>query len=261
MRRLLNTITMLCAATVAVSASAANAAPVYTLDTGVSTTTSCSGSAGSCYTFGSGADKINVHVSGWTLSGDTNTINSATLGIYGAGFGVISGDDYNGNYNLHAIDNLSTYNFVVLQFDKSVQLKSFTADPYEIGNYGYVDSDASFGSGTSAAAWNSNPFVTGNSSQLFNIIPLNSFTNSDTTSNSLRTVTTSGSGNFWVVAARLGKNDSELDNFKLDQLKFTASPQAVPEPATWAMMILGMGAVGASLRRRKNSLAASLLAA
>lgn len=261
MRRLLNTITMFCAATVAVVAPAAIAAPVYTLDTGVSSTTSCSGSSGACYTFGSGADKINVHVSGWTLSSDTKTITSATLGVYSPGFGVTSGDDYGGSYNLHAIDNLDSYNFVVLQFDKSVQLQSFTATPYEIANFGYVDSDASFGSGTSAAAWNSNAFSNGNSSQLFNIIPLNSFTTNNTTSNSARTVTTSGQGNFWVVAARLGSNDNEYDNFKLDNLKFTASPQAVPEPATWAMMILGMGAVGASLRRRKNSLAASLLAA
>ena len=28
---------------------------------------------------------------------------------------------------------------------------------------------------------------------------------------------------------------------------------AVPEPATWAMMILGMGAMGAALRRRRNA--------
>jgi hypothetical protein len=252
---------MFCAATVAVTAPAAIAAPVYTLDTGASSTTSCSGSAGTCFTFGSGADKINVHASGWTLSSDTKSIASASLGVWDAGMGVTSSGDYNGNYNLHAIDNLGSYDFVVLQFDKSVQLQSFGVTPYEIGNYGYVDSDVSFGSANSAAAWNSNPFSSGNSSQLFNIIPLNSFTTNNTTSNSARTVTASGTGNFWVVAARLGTNDNEYDNFKLDKIKFTASPQAVPEPATWAMMILGMGAVGASLRRRKNSLAASLLAA
>ena len=30
---------------------------------------------------------------------------------------------------------------------------------------------------------------------------------------------------------------------------------AVPEPATWAMMILGFGVLGASMRRRQHSLA------
>ncbi|TNE40347.1 MAG: PEP-CTERM sorting domain-containing protein [Sphingomonadales bacterium] len=33
---------------------------------------------------------------------------------------------------------------------------------------------------------------------------------------------------------------------------------AVPEPATWAMMILGMGAVGAALRRRKTRVSYSM---
>ncbi|MGK6323465.1 PEPxxWA-CTERM sorting domain-containing protein [Sphingomonas sp. DT-51] len=31
-----------------------------------------------------------------------------------------------------------------------------------------------------------------------------------------------------------------------------ATPAAVPEPATWAMMILGMGAVGYAMRRRQK---------
>jgi hypothetical protein len=34
---------------------------------------------------------------------------------------------------------------------------------------------------------------------------------------------------------------------------FGYSPQAVPEPATWAMMILGMGAVGGAMRRRTRT--------
>jgi hypothetical protein len=32
----------------------------------------------------------------------------------------------------------------------------------------------------------------------------------------------------------------------------TASPSAVPEPATWAMMLIGFGAVGCSFRKRKT---------
>jgi len=35
----------------------------------------------------------------------------------------------------------------------------------------------------------------------------------------------------------------------------TITDHGVPEPATWAMMIIGFGAVGFSLRRRRNSLA------
>ena len=34
--------------------------------------------------------------------------------------------------------------------------------------------------------------------------------------------------------------------------------QAVPEPATWAMMLLGFGAVGCAMRRRRNPVLAQL---
>lgn len=36
----------------------------------------------------------------------------------------------------------------------------------------------------------------------------------------------------------------------LDNLTYTSAAGAVPEPATWAMMVLGFGLVGASVRRR-----------
>ena len=42
------------------------------------------------------------------------------------------------------------------------------------------------------------------------------------------------------------------ERFGIDNVKVTA---AIPEPATWAMMILGFGTAGAALRRRKHLLA------
>ncbi|WP_445191633.1 PEPxxWA-CTERM sorting domain-containing protein [Sphingomonas sp. Tas61C01] len=48
-----------------------------------------------------------------------------------------------------------------------------------------------------------------------------------------------------------------VDNAKVttrlgtDAINFETVQSAVPEPSTWAMMLLGMGAVGASMRRRK----------
>ena len=35
----------------------------------------------------------------------------------------------------------------------------------------------------------------------------------------------------------------------------TLTGGGVPEPATWAMMILGMGGIGVTLRRRRSALA------
>ena len=48
------------------------------------------------------------------------------------------------------------------------------------------------------------------------------------------------------VVLRSGQNSFETDNF---------AAAAVPEPATWAMMIMGFGAMGALLRRRQYALA------
>jgi hypothetical protein len=46
-------------------------------------------------------------------------------------------------------------------------------------------------------------------------------------------------------------NDFALDDIVLD----TARPGAVPEPGSWALMILGFGGAGAMLRRRNGGLA------
>jgi len=52
---------------------------------------------------------------------------------------------------------------------------------------------------------------------------------------------------------------SSASSFVYDDLSFSATASPVPEPATWAFMIIGFGAVGASMRsaRRKTSLAAA----
>lgn len=51
-----------------------------------------------------------------------------------------------------------------------------------------------------------------------------------------------------IVFSQSGGGGLEFDNF-------TVGANAVPEPATWIMMILGFGAVGAALRRRGLALA------
>lgn len=55
-----------------------------------------------------------------------------------------------------------------------------------------------------------------------------------------------GYGNVSVISFGYGENVG-IDNIKWDVRKIGG---AVPEPATWAMMILGFGIVGASMRRR-----------
>jgi len=45
------------------------------------------------------------------------------------------------------------------------------------------------------------------------------------------------------------------DNHGASSLGGTVTIDAVPEPAAWAMMLIGFGAIGASMRRRKNRFA------
>ena len=49
---------------------------------------------------------------------------------------------------------------------------------------------------------------------------------------------------------RLGNAQAADDALGIDDFTFTPTFAAAPEPATWAMMILGFGAAGAMLRRR-----------
>ncbi|MEW5688218.1 MAG: PEPxxWA-CTERM sorting domain-containing protein [Pseudomonadota bacterium] len=55
----------------------------------------------------------------------------------------------------------------------------------------------------------------------------------------------------WFSIAQTGSVGMQIDN-----LSFGAAAQGgVPEPATWALMIMGFGAAGASLRRRRDAVA------
>lgn len=55
---------------------------------------------------------------------------------------------------------------------------------------------------------------------------------------------------FWNPAQGSAYRQVNFDNLRLDAQPLT--PGAVPEPATWAMMILGFGLSGALLRQRRQ---------
>ncbi|WP_233998180.1 PEPxxWA-CTERM sorting domain-containing protein [Erythrobacter sp. QSSC1-22B] len=55
---------------------------------------------------------------------------------------------------------------------------------------------------------------------------------------------TGGTTNFNVTSAGLNNVDAIVDNITVSN--------AVPEPATWAMMLLGFGFVGVAMRRRRD---------
>ncbi|QNP44517.1 PEP-CTERM sorting domain-containing protein [Sphingomonas daechungensis] len=58
-------------------------------------------------------------------------------------------------------------------------------------------------------------------------------------------------GNAWLIGAANPNPDRNDDGFKLSSIVVNPTP-AVPEPATWAMMLIGFGAVGFSMRRGRR---------
>lgn len=57
---------------------------------------------------------------------------------------------------------------------------------------------------------------------------------------------------FTSVTFTNGTQTGVAETFNLDNLQ-SAQVSAVPEPGTWAMMLIGFGAIGASMRRRRRS--------
>ena len=65
----------------------------------------------------------------------------------------------------------------------------------------------------------------------------------------------SGTLTFTAGASRTGDDNVLIDNVRINERD--AAPgdvSAVPEPATWAMMIVGFGAVGVASRRRRHTM-------
>lgn len=86
----------------------------------------------------------------------------------------------------------------------------------------------------------------------------------DVDNNVIEQVTSSPSFGFFGIVNSLGATRAEVDfvggngyaptDDWQTAVRSTFIPGAVPEPASWAMMIAGLGVVGASLRRRKSAI-------
>lgn len=61
---------------------------------------------------------------------------------------------------------------------------------------------------------------------------------------------TSGTNNIFGIG--VGPGASANDAFAIDDLRFTTGG-VIPEPTTWAMMVIGFGGVGAMIRRRQRA--------
>lgn len=199
--------------------------------------------SGQALTFTSSS--VTAKVTAWSIGSD-NKISQAQLGVWSEGIGVKNGS----GDNSHTIDNSGRQDFIVIQFDKLVQLANAN---FKTGWHGFNDTDATIGYLTSAAPFSTPVSLNGapiSSLSSYNLFASGGMGNSG---NNSRNINPDGNlGNVWLIGASFNnpEGSKKLDGFKFEKLSFSVA--AVPEPSTWMMMILGFGFVGGALRTAKR---------
>jgi hypothetical protein len=243
---------MVAGAALAMSAvpTAASAATVVYGLTGQTISTIGSGSSAIKYTTAI-IGGVKVRISAWSLSGTSGsgTIAKSTLAQFSSGLGAVSSGDSSSS-NTHAIDNQTTRDFLLFQFDQSVRLQTAKLTPFAVGG-STLDTDFTVGRGNTATPWTTQMNLTGTTSAGLSTLLTGGLAHYNgpgaTTVASLNP--SGGYGNVWIIGAKF-TNTGTFDSFKLSQLKVTTG-LPVPESSTWMMMIVGFGAVGATMRRKK----------
>lgn len=193
-----------------------------------------------------GSDGTQVRVTAFSIDG-TGTIVGGTLGQYSGGIGVQAANDTS-----HTTDNINSKDFFLLSFSTYVTVgnATFTTNfNFNNGSCCLGDTDATVGAGILGLPWASNlsGFIGQNQSVLSGL-GLYSSDSSSTASTQTRNINPSGlGGTLWLVGASFTDTTPE-DGFKFKSLNYNA----VPEPSTWALLILGFGGVGAAMRKRKQ---------
>jgi hypothetical protein len=190
---------------------------------------------------------VSVKVSAFSINSSSNKAETAWLGSWSPGMGVLN----KANDGSHTIDNQGYTDFVILAFDQSVTLGSAM---FSTGFYGgsdfYNDTDATIGYYTGSNFDISSLVGTSKSdiSSLFSVYSSNSTGNGSQSRNINPGDNTSS---VWLIGAAFSNPDRYRDGFKIKSLTYSVPTSGVPEPTTWAMMILGVGMIGGTLRRRQ----------
>lgn len=204
--------------------------------------------------------EVSVKATAFSIN-TSNVIKTATLASWPEGLGVINP----GGDNSHTMDNSGWTDFVILQFSTAVTLNTAT---FQTGWHSMNDTDATIGQtnvnwAALGLAWNTDltgTFNNQNKSFLnqLNLTPSKSVVTGNNKGNGNQTRDINpglATGNVWLISAALINPDSYKDGFKLKQFSYTipTPTTGVPEPSTWAMLILGMGMVGGAMRRKTRA--------
>lgn len=247
-------------------------APAAAEQVNISTTgfTPTTGTAGNSVAFSGTSNGVTVNVlaSGWTATqtdtgGYTFAPSYMSRGILG--LGVTSPDDSitNDGSRFHLIDNKDGFDFVLFQFDQNVTITSAILNQSSLLN-GKIDNESSAGIGLSNLSWDTRLDLS--DASLFDSLSIEFFDvdrffpqNDPTVRPDVPFNLGGQFGNIWMIGANLNNDDTvtfgngtspSYDAFNIQRLTVNTAG-AVPEPASWALMIVGFALVGGGLRRRK----------
>lgn len=197
-----------------------------------------------------GSDGTQVRVTAFSIN-SSGTIIGGTLGQYSGGIGVQTANDTS-----HTTDNINSKDFFLLSFSNYVKTgdATFTTNfQFNNGSCCLGDTDATIGAGILGLPWASDlsGFI-GQNQSVLNSLGLYSSDSSSTSSTQTRNINPGSlGGTLWLVGASFTDTTPE-DGFKFKSLQYNVAPPPVPEPSTWALLILGFGGVGAAMRKRKQ---------
>ncbi len=199
------------------------------------------------YSKTTGTETLSMKATAWSMS-TANTVSSAYLGSYSTGLGVINRNEGSGSGNTHTIDNQSGEDFILLQFSQAVTLTSTILNAYGVGT-SLTDTDTTIAWGNLGGAWSQALNLSGQTEANLGKI-FSGTVNVAGNGTGTQKYSIVGAGNLWLIGASNVNADRITDGFKLASLTVAA----VPEPATWAMMLVGFGMVAAASRyRRRNT--------
>ena len=203
-------------------------------------TTSTSQNGGKVFTDGT----VTARVTGWSIN-SSGTIRKGSVGTWSHGTGVTNA----GGDNSHTVDNSGWTDFLILQFDQSVSL----TDGYFTTGWHYMhDTDATIGYSDLAGPIGTDVPLAGLSASVLSAANLYASGSVGLSGNSIRNINPEGFfANTWLIGASFANPDGYADGFKLKAVGYELEA-AVPEPATWAMMLLGFFAVGGAMRSRSK---------
>lgn len=192
----------------------------------------------------------------------TNSLTPAVslAAKYSEGLGVNPAGD-----NRHTVDNSGAYDFILLRFDQAVALNGATFANLNWYHDWTADTDATISYANFNYAANGQTYasnLTGSTkTNFFNSVATPLYNNgfdsltstSGTSTRSFNNGVQPNVSKIWIIGASVSNLDRKIDSFKLKSISYDVRDPGVPEPATWALLILGMGAVGAGMRRQNRT--------